>query len=118
MAYETSRKNLCAFAEDPSSVSALDAVRSIRPVIEGLLRFKYSPELKRKQQVGQMIKAIEECENDSRLSRLRKHVKELYDVTKYSSKYIHADEPHSQGVPLDDEASSYIERALALLKLI
>jgi|LSQX01.1.fsa_nt_gb hypothetical protein len=65
-----------------------------------------------------MIKAIEECGADSRLSSLRDHVDELYAVTKYASKHIHVDEPHSQVVPSDSEALSYVKRALSLLDLI
>lgn len=118
VAYEASVEDLHAFAADSCSVPALDAVRSIRPAIEGLLRIKYPLELKGKRQVGQMITAIEACEADSRLAGLKGQVKELYAVTNYASEYMHVDDPHTQSVPRDAEAVGYVGRALVLMDLL
>lgn len=114
--WQTRIETLETFAARSTDISTLDAVTSIRPAIEGLLRLKYPREFHGAKQFGSMAKRIEEADCESRIHRLKGHVKELYAVcSDYGSPYMHVDRPHSTAVPGDADALAWVKRALQLI---
>ncbi len=113
---ERSIRTLEEFRDGPSDVAAIDAVRCIRPAVEGLLRLKYPRELRGARDFGSMVARIREAAEESRLCRLRDCVDELHAVCSfYATRYMHVDRPHTQSVPGDKEVLSWVKRALNLL---
>jgi len=113
---QRSIERLETFLDGPAGVAALDAVKSIRPAIEGLLRLKYPKELRGAREFGVMVARIRDAGCNDRLQRLTGHVDELYAVCNYyATTYMHVDRPHSATVPSDADALSWVKRAVRLL---
>lgn len=113
---EKSIRTLEDFRDGPSDVAAIDAAKCIRPAVEGLLRLKYPREFRGARDFGSMVARISEAAEESRLCRLRDYVDELQAVCSfYATRYMHVDRPHTQSVPGDEEALSWVKRALSLL---
>jgi len=104
------------YLDGPGDVSPIEAVRSIRPALEGVLRLKYPREFAGIREVGRMVDAIRDSAADSRVHHLKPCIEELYDVASYySPTYLHVDRPHVTALPDDAEAVSWVRRALKLL---
>jgi len=107
------------FVCGPSHVAAIDAVKSIRPAVEGLLRLKYPREFRGARDFGAMANRIRDAAEGTRLHRLAGYVEELHAVCSYyATSYMHVERPHTQAVPGDAEALSWIERALELVDVL
>lgn len=116
---ERSIRTLRAFTDGPAEVAAVDAVKSIRPAIEGLLRLKYPKDFHGALEFGSLVARIRDAEEASRLHRLKDEIDEFYAVCSYyATSYMHVDRPYSTAAPSDADALSWVKRALRLLDVI
>ena len=94
----------------------LSIATTIRPVIEGWLRYGYPNKFPPKEMLGGMIKKIQEAEDDKPISPLKKIFVDLYDIKEYTNKYHHNQINRSDNEPIDQtELEGYVKRTLNLM---
>ncbi len=91
-------------------------VRSIRPLLEGYLRFKQPKEFKADEWLGDMIQKIREAPGGSPLHDAQPLLEDLEPINEYSKAYHHAEGEETEGDPIDDtELQTFIKRTFALV---
>jgi hypothetical protein len=90
-------------------------VRSIRPMVEATLRYRYLDSLKGAESLGKMIGIIEQSQSDSPLFRARSILPKLKEINVYTARHTHdtsADDSLQQLT--DSELTHYSKIALNL----
>lgn len=91
-------------------------VRSIRPLLEGNLRFRFPREFLANEWLGDFLKKIRNSEPGETINQLQKYLEELSDINDYSSKYHHQQNPNADAEPLhEDELKAFVDRTLQIV---
>ena len=96
-----------------------DAIRCIRPLIEGFLRLKYPKKFVNGKWLGNFLELIENSTEDETIFRLKEIYEQLDDLNEYSKKYHHESNSNADNEIISDtELKKYIKNALNVLILI
>lgn len=90
--------------------------RAIRPFLEGVLRGRFPGQFGEKEWLGDFIGKIREASSTSGLHYAKAYLAELDDISSYSKKYYHLQNPNADSEPVnDDELHGYVKRTLRLV---
>ena len=92
-----------------------EIIRCIRPTIEGVFRIKFFRTFKSNEWLGDMIGAIRESDNNSKLFYLKPILEELVDINDYSKTYHHSSPNYLETPINDEELKNYVARTLDLI---
>lgn len=95
-----------------------EVIRCIRPVIEGIFRFKYLNEFTDNEWLGDFLKHIKGSDNTSPLYRLNDHLEELSDINDYCKQYHHSNPKYMEEPIFDEELRQFVQKTLDILAYI
>jgi len=98
-----------------------EVIRCLRPVLEGVFRFKYFHFIKKDDEwLGDFFSKIRQCDDKSPLYRLKELYDDLYlsDINDYCKQYHHSN-PNNFETPIyDEELRQFVDRTLQVLMYI
>ena len=95
-----------------------EVIRCLRPVLEGVFRFKYFSIVKDTEWLGDFLKRIRESAENSPLHHLKKIHDELSDINDYCKQYHHSDSQYTEMPIYDEELRQFVQRTLDVLVYI
>lgn len=95
-----------------------EIIRCIRPVIEGIFRFKYLNEFTDKEWLGNFLEHIRNSDKDSPLYRLNDYYDELSDINDYCKQYHHSNPKYMEEPIFDEELRQFVQKTLNILAYI
>lgn len=106
---------LTRYLEEGTTDDIKEVIKSIRPYVEAILRYKFPLELEKAKNLGDMIRRIRESEPGSPLSRVKSLLAKLEDINDFASPFMHSPELNaSLRVPTDTETRAKVELALKI----
>lgn len=108
------------FIENPNDeqIYLREVIRCIRPVIEGIIRIKYSSYINDHQWLGDFIGKIRTCDEKSSLYRLKSILEELTDINDYSKTYHHSNANSMETHISSKELKVYCKKTIDVLEKI
>lgn len=103
---------------DKSSYRPIDVARSLRPILEGILRIKYYQEFHRNMWLGDMLQKIRDCNENEPLYRQKRNYDELTDINGYSASFHHQEPTFITQEINTGELLSYCRRVIKLVEKI
>ena len=88
-AYKKNYRTVSNYVCEGQCLDKFLVVRSIRPLVEATLRYRFLDFLKGADGLGKMIDIIDGSQTTSPLSRAKVHVQKLKELNVYTSKHIH-----------------------------
>lgn len=101
-----------------TDVEKREVIRCIRPVIEGIFRFKYLNEFTDKEWLGDFLKHIRDSNKTSPLYRLNDYYDELSDINDYCKQYHHSNPKYMEVPIFDEELRQFVDKTLNILAYI
>ena len=95
-----------------------EVIRCMRPVIEGIFRFKYLNVFTDKEWLGDFLKHIRESDATSPLNRLNQYYDELSDINDYCKQYHHSNPKYMEVPIFDEELRQFVQKTLNILAYI
>jgi wobble nucleotide-excising tRNase len=95
-----------------------EVIRCMRPVIEGIFRFKYLNEFTDKEWLGNFLEHIRKSDKKSPLYRLNNYYDELSDINDYCKQYHHSNPKYMEVPIFDEELRHFVKRTLDVLAFI
>lgn len=93
-----------------------DAIKCIRPLIEGLLRLKYPNKFVNGKWLGDFLKLIENSVEEETIFRLKQVYEQLDDLNEYSKRYHHESLSNADNEIINEiELKKYIKYTLNVL---
>jgi wobble nucleotide-excising tRNase len=106
-------KNFLAEGGTGGASGLRDVARTIRPLLEAVLRARFLDKFTEGQWLGDMIQLLRD--NHAALPEGLALPQELGEVNEYSKRYHHAQNPGADTEPIDEaELKTYVERAVLL----
>lgn len=101
-----------------TDIEKREVIRCIRPVIEGIFRFKYLNEFTDKEWLGNFLEHIKNSDKDSPLYRLNDYYDELSDINDYCKQYHHSNPKYMEEPIFDEELRQFVHKTLNVLAYI
>ena len=101
-----------------TDIEKREVIRCIRPVIEGIFRFKYLNEFTDKEWLGNFLEHIKNSDKDSPLYRLNDYYDELSDINDYCKQYHHSNPKYMEEPIFDEELRQFVHKTLNILAYI
>ena len=95
-----------------------EVIRCMRPVIEGIFRFKYLNVFTDKEWLGDFLKHIRESDATSPLNRLNQYYDELSDINDYCKQYHHSNPKYMEEPIFEEELRQFVHKTLNILAYI
>lgn len=95
-----------------------EVIRCMRPVIEGIFRFKYLNVFTDKEWLGDFLKHIRESDETSPLHRLNRYYDELSDINDYCKQYHHSNPKYMEVPIFDEELRQFVNKTIEILAYI
>ncbi len=95
-----------------------EVIRCMRPVIEGIFRFKYLNVFTDKEWLGDFLKHIRESDETSPLHRLNQYYDELSDINDYCKQYHHSNPKYMEVPIFDEELRQFVNKTIEILAYI
>ena len=103
---------------ESSEYGMRDAVRCIRPVLEGFLRIKFYNRIKKTDWLGDMINYIRNSNEDDSFYREKGNLDALCDINDYSKVYHHSNPTYLETPLYAEELRTYCQRTIELLEVL
>ena len=103
---------------ESSEYGLRDAVRCIRPVLEGFLRIKFYNRIKKTDWLGDMINYIRNSNEDDSFYREKGNLDALCDINDYSKVYHHSNPTYLETPLYAEELRTYCQRTIELLEVL
>ncbi len=93
-----------------------NAIKCIRPLIEGFLRLKYPNRFVNGKWLGDFLKLIENATEGDTIFRLKEIYEQLDDLNEYSKKYHHESLSNADNEIINEiELKKYVQNTLKVL---
>lgn len=100
-----------------NSAHQIQAVRCIRPLLEGYLRIRFPKEFGKNEWLGNFLDKMRQATPSEPLYSMHLKYDELEDINNYSKKYHHDQNPGADSEPINDtELKSYAQRAINFIQ--
>lgn len=114
--FEYNLNTLREFADGNFNGGLPEVASCIRPCLEGYLRIKYQPEIKKAKMLGRIIEEIRKAPSGSLLYGLIPYADELEGINNYAWKPHHDDKPGSNLYAIEEpELLGYVKRTLEVI---
>lgn len=90
-----------------------NAIRCIRPLIEGILRIKYPDKFIKGKWLKDFLQSIDNASQNDNIYRLKEMCNQLEDLNEYSKKYHHESNSNADNEPINEnELRNYVLKTL------